>query len=43
MEDENALNKVIIFESRKQKNDKVLAPAKKSDLVSILKYMPLLD
>ena len=43
MEDENALNKVIIIESRKQKNDKVLPSAKKRDLVSMLKYMPLLD
>ena len=43
MEDENALNKVMIIESRKQKKDKVLPPAKKSNLVSVLKYMPLLD
>ena len=43
MEDENALNKVMIIESRKQKNEKVLPPAKKSDLLSMLKSMPLFD
>lgn len=38
MKDENARDKVMIIESRKQKKDKVLPLAKKSDLVSMLKY-----
>ena len=38
MKDENALNKVMITESRKQKKDKVLPLAKKGDVVSMLKY-----
>ena len=43
MEVENALNKVMTIDSRKQKNDKVLPSEKESDLVLMLKYMHLLD
>ena len=39
---EQATN-IIIIQSQKQRFEKELAAAKKEDLTSMIKYMPLLD